>query len=186
MQRIRVPAGFVLLPFVLILARPSYISMLAGVPIAAAGLAMRAWAAGYLRKNERLATRGPYSYTRNPLYLGTLILGAGAAVCTGNPWLVGIFAVLYSLIYLPVMSAEVQTMRLTFPAEYPAYSREVPLLLPKFWARYQPLGPEHQGGDHSDELRFDSTLYFRNREYRAALGFAIVVVLLALKMLLLK
>jgi len=186
MQRIRVPLGFLVIPTMFILAHPSYGSMLVGVVISSAGLAMRAWASGYLRKNEKLATSGPYSYTRNPLYLGTLALGAGAAICTGNIWLVVLFAALYSVVYLPVMAAEVDTMRTKFPAEYGDYSRHVPLLLPRFWAAYRPTQNPANSAEPGAAGHFDVALYLRNREYRAGIGFVVVTGLLVLKMALLK
>src|SRR5262249_12879414 len=130
-QRIRVPAGFLLAPLLLIAARPNHVSVTVGCVIAVAGLGIRAWASGCLKKNEELATNGPYAYTRNPLYLGTLLLGLGVSVCTGSWWFASIFAVFYLLVYIPVMVAESETLRELFPDQYPAYSRRVPLLVPR-------------------------------------------------------
>jgi protein-S-isoprenylcysteine O-methyltransferase Ste14 len=181
MQRIRVPMGSVVVPAMFILAGPSYVSLLAGAPVAVAGLCIRAWASGYLKKNETLATAGPYSYTRNPLYLGTLILGLGASVCTGSIWLVGLFVILYCAVYLPVMMAEADTMRAIFPEQYEQYSRHVALLIPRSLFPFR--GPNKTISPDRVERRtgFDLALYVRNREYRAALGLAVIVALLALK-----
>jgi protein-S-isoprenylcysteine O-methyltransferase Ste14 len=184
-QRIRVPAGFFVLPAMLVFAHPTRSSLLLGVAIAALGLALRAWASGYLRKNERLTTSGPYSFTRNPLYLGTLILGTGAAICTGSIWLVVLFAALYSTIYLPVIIAEVDTMRGMFPVDYDDYSRRVPLLLPRIGTPYRAPDLQSRPNAGAEAGRFDISLYLRNREYRAALGFAAITALMLLKMLLL-
>src|SRR6266542_2512731 len=87
-QRIRVPAGFVLAPLLLISARPTLASLMAGAFVALIGLAIRAWASGHLKKNQELTTSGPYAHTRNPLYLGTFLLGTGVAVGGGAPWFV--------------------------------------------------------------------------------------------------
>lgn len=184
-QRIRVPAGFVALPAMLILARPTPSSLLAGGAVALLGLAMRAWASGYLRKNETLTTDGPYSYTRNPLYLGTLFLGLGAAICAGSPWVVALFGALYVLIYVPVMVAEVDTMIAMFPGEYGDYSRRVPLLVPRPGSSYHRSTEQRSGPNRSASTGFNLALYRRNREYRAALGFATVTVLLVVKMVVL-
>lgn len=142
-----------------------------GAIVAAVGLAIRAWASGYLKKDMELATAGPYAHTRNPLYLGTFLLGAGVAIGSGALWFVALFVALYLLIYVPVMQAEVESVRKLFPREYDDYARRVPLFLPR-------LTPYHAttGG-----RQFDVALYTRHREYRAAIGAALVLALLALK-----
>jgi protein-S-isoprenylcysteine O-methyltransferase Ste14 len=178
-QRIRVPAGFVLAPLMLIAARPGRLSMTAGSMVALVGLGIRGWASGCLNKNERLATSGPYAYTRNPLYLGTFFLGLGIAICTGSWWFACIFGVFYLLIYIPVMMAEAETLQDLFPDEYPAYSSRVPLLVPRFTR----LGSEPGSCPLSPEqvTPFDPSLYVRHREYRAALGLVAVLGILVLK-----
>src|SRR5437763_9324665 len=82
-QRIRVPAGLLQAPLLIIAAKPSPRTLLIGAAVALVGLLIRAWASGYLRKNMELATSGPYAYTRNPLYLGTFIMGGGIALASG-------------------------------------------------------------------------------------------------------
>jgi protein-S-isoprenylcysteine O-methyltransferase Ste14 len=164
----------VLAPLLLIAANPTPATLLIGAGLAVAGLAIRAWASGYLKKNQELTTSGPYAYTRNPLYLGTFILGAGVAICSGALWFVALFVLLYLVIYVPVMSAEAETMRKLFPQEYEDYSRHVPLFLP----RLTPYRPS------ADARRFEPALYLRHREYRAAFGFIVVFALLAAKLLL--
>src|SRR5947209_15369662 len=77
MQRWRVPLGFACAGLFLLLAKPMPLTLAAGGAVALAGLALRAWASGHIRKNARLAVSGPYAYTRNPLYLGSLVLGLG-------------------------------------------------------------------------------------------------------------
>ncbi len=74
-QRFRVPLGFLFAAIFLIFARPEIITLIIGGAIAVVGLLIRAWASGHIRKNQTLAVSGPYSYTRNPLYLGSFILG---------------------------------------------------------------------------------------------------------------
>lgn len=184
-QRVRVPAGFVLAPLLFIAARPSPGSLLTGGAVAAIGLAIRAWASGYLRKNEQLTITGPYAHTRNPLYLGTFLLGTGVALSAGTWWFTVLFITLYLFIYLPVMFAEAQTMRDLFPNEYEDYSKRVPL----FHLRLTPYrrGPDRQSRSESDPAvsGFDSSLYLRHREYRAAFGVLGVYALLAAKLVLL-
>jgi protein-S-isoprenylcysteine O-methyltransferase Ste14 len=171
-QRIRVPAGFILAPLLLIAARPTRSSLIAGAALALAGLTIRAWASGHLRKNQELSVTGPYAYTRNPLYLGTFIMGTGIAVATGALWFVAIFIGFYLLIYLPVMSAEADYMRELFPDDYQTYSRMVPLFFPRL-TRYRPPGFQN-----SALKSFDPSLYLRHREYRAAIGITFMLAFL--------
>src|SRR5215207_1648362 len=81
-QRLRVPMGFLLAPLLLIAARPTQVSLLAGLAISLLGLLIRAWASGYLKKNMELTITGPYAHTRNPLYFGTFIMATGIAIST--------------------------------------------------------------------------------------------------------
>src|SRR5579872_4844510 len=85
--RLRVPAGFVLVAAFGIFSKPTGHSLEIGLPVAMAGILLRAWAAGHLRKNQRLATGGPYAHTRNPLYIGTLIVAAGLVAASRSVWL---------------------------------------------------------------------------------------------------
>lgn len=178
-QRIRVPAGFVLAPLLLVSAEPSIVSIATGAAVSTAGLMIRAWASGYLRKNQELTTSGPYARTRNPLYLGTFVLGTGIAIAGGALWFVGLFMALYLLIYVPVMFAEAETMRGLFSEEYDHYSRHVPLFLPRVTAYRGPaLRP---GAGAPSDRRFDTSRYLKHREYRAAVGLAVVYAVLAAK-----
>ena len=185
-QRIRVPAGFVIAPLLLIVARPSINTLLIGAIVAVAGLATRAWASGYLMKNQELTTTGPYAHTRNPLYLGTLLLGTGIAISSGTWWFVAIFMAIYLFIYYPVMLAEADTMRDLFSEEYEHYRRHVPMLVPRLTAYVKPLKKKVKEPDKASRKRYDRARYMHHREYRAALGALIIYGLLIAKMLLIK
>jgi protein-S-isoprenylcysteine O-methyltransferase Ste14 len=165
--RLRVPSGFLLAAAFVWFAQPSMRSLVYGLPVSVAGLALRAWAAGHLAKNQRLATSGPYAYTRNPLYLGTLIVAAGLAVACRSAGLALLFAAVFLLVYLPVILLEEQHLRQLFP-EYADYARRVPSLLPR-----------RRGWPGSN--RFSRQLYWTNQEYKAALGFLAGVALLVWK-----
>jgi protein-S-isoprenylcysteine O-methyltransferase Ste14 len=155
--RLRVPAGFLLVAAFAWFADPSWRSLAFGVPISLAGLALRAWAAGHLAKNQQLAISGPYAYTRNPLYLGTLIVAMGLAIACRSLGLALLFAVVFVLIYLPAIMLEEQHLRELFP-EYPMYASKVCLLF-----------PGRRGSSGSERFRW--SLYLKNREYEAAFGF---------------
>src|SRR4051794_32844619 len=103
LQRIRVPLGFLFAALFIIFLRPTPLTLIVGGVVAFIGVAIRGWASGHIRKAERLATSGPYAYTRNPLYLGSFVLGAGFTIAAAVWWLVGLFIILYLGIYYPVM-----------------------------------------------------------------------------------
>ena len=159
--RLRVPSGFLLLTAFAWLSRPSEESLLRGIPVSLLGLALRAWAAGHLAKNQRLVDSGPYRHSRNPLYLGTLITAMGLAAAAQSWWVGGIFATVFVLIYLPVMELEEQHLRTLFPA-YNAYADSVPLLIPRF-------------PGIASAVKFSRALYLRNEEYQALAGFLLGV-----------
>ena len=179
MQRWRVPLGFLCAALFLLLARPRPLTLIVGGVVALCGLALRAWAAGHIRKNDRLATSGPYAFTRNPLYLGSFIMGLGFTLAAGHWWwlLGGMFVALFLGIYLPVMRVESATLAELFRDEFAAYVRHVPLFLPR-------LTPYRAGA--TSATKFDASLYLRYREYRAALGVLAAWGLLACKIWLLK
>jgi len=179
-----VPAGFVLAPLLFISARPTQGSLAAGAFIAIIGLAIRGWASGHVKKNQELTTSGPYAHTRNPLYLGTFLLGIGVAAGGGTLWFVGVFAAFYLMIYVPVMLTEAETMQALFSEEYEAYRRAVPLFVPRFtpYRASSQIGHNHT---RSEERQFDLALYMRHREYRAVVGFVAAYALLAAKLVIL-
>jgi protein-S-isoprenylcysteine O-methyltransferase Ste14 len=166
-----VPLSFVCAALFLLFARPRPVTLLAGITISFFGLLLRAWAAGHIRKNSALATSGPYAFTRNPLYLGNFLLGLGFTIGSGW-WPLGIlFAVLFLGIYLPVMRVESETLAQLFGESYQSYARGVPIFLPR-------VTPYRSG---EDKTEFDSSLYMRYREYRAALGLLVAWGLLVFK-----
>jgi protein-S-isoprenylcysteine O-methyltransferase Ste14 len=169
--RLRVPSSFLLVIVFGWLSHPTAISLGAGFLIAAIGLALRAWAAGCLAKNRQLASSGPYAYTRNPLYIGTLLVAAGLVVASRNVWLGILFAAVFAFIYLPVIQLEEQHLREIFP-DYAEYAAQVPALLPR-------LTPAPQ----KNPQPFRTSLYLKNKEYEAGAGFAAGMLFLLWKLL---
>jgi protein-S-isoprenylcysteine O-methyltransferase Ste14 len=170
-RRVRVPLGFAFAILYFWLARPTAPSILLGAALVVPGLLIRAVASGQLQKNERLATAGPYAYTRNPLYLGSLILSIGFALAARSWWIVGGIIVLFFAIYLPVIRAEEEFLRKRFP-QFEDYARRVPRLFPRVSASGNRAGA------------FSWELYRRHREYNATLGAAALLLAVVAKMLL--
>src|SRR3970040_2685623 len=112
--RLRVPFGYLIGIVYLVFSRPTFASLVAGSALAALGILIRGWASGHLRKSEALATSGPYAYTRNPLYLGSLLLVIGFAIAGRTPWLALLLLVAFFFFYLPTMAAVAQWMEKIF------------------------------------------------------------------------
>ena len=176
-RRIRVPLGFAFALLYIWFARPAWWSLAAGGAIAIPGLLIRAIASGHVRKNRELTTSGPYRYTRNPLYLGSLIIAAGFALCSRNGWIAAGLALIFLAVYLPVIGAEEQHLRSEFSA-FEEYSRSVPRLFPRF----SPT-PESAASSNSEEARFSRQLYLKHREYNSLLGAAGMLLALAAKII---
>lgn len=170
--RWRVPLGFALGAAYLVFAQPTLPLLIAGSIVALLGLGIRAYAAGYLEKDRSLTTGGPYAYTRNPLYLGSLLIGVGL-VLAGAQWALGVaFVIFFLFVYGPVMRREERNLRQRFGQEYEEYAAVTPLFLP----HGKPLKGLQQ--------KFEWRRYRRNREYEAALGYLIGIIFLAVKILL--
>jgi protein-S-isoprenylcysteine O-methyltransferase Ste14 len=168
-RRIRVPLGFGFAVVYLWLANPSAVAIASGSILVAAGVAVRAIASGQLRKNEELAITGPYSYTRNPLYLGSILIAIGFAVAAQSIWIWVLLLIFFVLIYIPVIRSEETFLRSAFP-DFESYARRVPRLVPR-WSG------ESLTADFSREL------YLKHREYNALIGAVLMMVALTVKML---
>lgn len=173
-NRFRVRTGLLVAVGVILLARPTWLSILAGVSISIVALSIRAWAAGHLRKEKELAISGPYRYSRNPLYLGNFLLGIGIVVGSWSFWVLLVLGAYYVLFYPPIIKRERERLRRLFPDQYEEYGKKVPLFLPSF-KRHSLVA---QG-------KFSFSLYKKNKEYRAILGSLLIWLVLAAKILLL-
>jgi protein-S-isoprenylcysteine O-methyltransferase Ste14 len=109
-----------------------------------AGLILRAWAAGYAGNHTRtsnieagkLATSGPYAFVRNPIYLGSIVLGIGMVGVIGDWRLSPLCIATFTALYFVIIPAEEEFLHSEHPLEYKVYCRNVRRLLPRFmpWA----------------------------------------------------
>jgi protein-S-isoprenylcysteine O-methyltransferase Ste14 len=169
-RRIRVPLGFVLAAAYIYLAKPSWLSIAVGVVIAFIGVSIRAAASGHVKKNTELTKTGPYAYVRNPLYVGSIVIAAGFAIAAMSTWIFVILALMFVLIYVPVIRSEEAFLRGTF-ADFDDYCRRVPRLVPRLTRAYEGTGS------------FSRELYLKHREYNALVGTAAMLAALVIKML---
>jgi protein-S-isoprenylcysteine O-methyltransferase Ste14 len=176
-RRIRVPLGFVFAGVFLWLAQPTWKTMLLSLLLVAPGVWLRAYAAGYVRKNAELTRTGPYAYTRNPLYLGSMMIAFGFAAAAAS-WIILIaLAVLFAAIYLPTIHSEELYLREHF-AGFNEYAEKVPRLLPRLTAASFPANENASGG------RFSWQQWLHHREYNALMGAGAIYLALAVRLLL--
>ena len=167
LQKIRVPAGFVLAAGVLYFAEPTRTSVLLGLPVAIIGALFRALAAGVIKKDAVIATSGVYAMTRNPLYFGSSLLACGFAIMSWNEIAAALLLVPFMVIYPTVILREEAHLERLFPDEFRSYRARVPRFFPRLSLNFPA------------SFSFDQYLY--NREYNTVLGFAGAMAVLVLK-----
>jgi protein-S-isoprenylcysteine O-methyltransferase Ste14 len=170
-SRYRVTAGWVVGVAVLLLARPRAASLAAGLLLAVLGEAVRLWASGHIEKTRALATGGPYAHSRNPLYLGSALLGLGVGVATASLAAVALVTLYFAAFYPAVMREEARFLAERFAGEFAAWAAAVPLFLPRLSA----------GGPRAS--RFEWSRVRKNREWRTAVAVPLFAVLLYLRSL---
>lgn len=176
-RRIRVPLGFVFAAVFLWLAKPTWQTMLASLVLVVPGVWLRAYAAGYVRKNAELTFTGPYSYTRNPLYLGSMMIAFGFAVAAASWIILVALAVLFAAIYIPTIQSEEGYLREHF-AGFDEYAAKVPRLLPRLTPAEFPANENASGG------RFSWQQWQHHREYNALMGAGAIYLVLAVRLFL--
>jgi protein-S-isoprenylcysteine O-methyltransferase Ste14 len=180
-RRIRVPLGFLsaaLYLFELLRRAPHPAAVAWSLALVLPGLALRAYASGYVKKNRELTVTGPYAHTRNPLYLGSMLIAAGFALALLSWPVAVVLALGFVAIYVPVIASEERFLRAAFPA-FDDYCQRVPRLIPRLTPAPHP-GTENAPGAGAGH--FSLSLYLQHREYNAGIG----VLLLYLSLLLLR
>jgi protein-S-isoprenylcysteine O-methyltransferase Ste14 len=169
LSRWRVPLGYLAGIAAFAFASPSLRSIAVGLPIALLGEVLRLWASGHIEKTSRLATGGPYAHSRNPLYLGSVLIALGAAVAAASVW-VAVAVVAYFLVLYPgVIREEAAFLAARFPEEYGEWAKAVP----PFFPRLSPAG--------AASSRFDWRRVARNREWRTLVAVPAAFILLGLR-----
>jgi protein-S-isoprenylcysteine O-methyltransferase Ste14 len=113
---------------------------LIGLLLAALGAFGRVWSSIYIEghKNKEIVDQGPYSVTRNPLYLFSLIGAAGLGLASCNPAVLLLLLAAYLLYYPGVISREEKKLRAKHGAAFEEYLARVPRILPRFSLFRQP------------------------------------------------
>ena len=173
---LRLAATWALVAALVWLAEPNPIGVTVGFVIAVLGEIVRFWAAGHLIKTKELITSGPYRYTRNPLYLGRLLILTGLCVMAELPyhanWIV--LAVGYAIFfgyYMPRKErVEPNRLKAEHGEPYERYFEAVPALFPT-------LRPYEQGSTAG----WSSERMMRNREHWMVVGILVISGLLLWK-----
>ena len=176
LNSLRVKAAWLFVVPFLLLSRPTTAALVSGAPLALAGLALRAWAAGTIRKDAQLATTGPYAHVRHPLYVGSFLLGLGVSLAGGYwSWSLA-FVLVFVAAYMRLVRGESDRLSELFGEAYRDYAAHVPAVVPRI-SRYSAAGGGVEGG-------FRWNRYFEHREWEAALGAASAYVVLWARVLL--
>lgn len=170
--KLRLPLGFVLGIAYLIWARPTLLTLIVGASVALAGVGVRAWASGHIVKNKVLAVTGPYAHTRNPLYFGSFLIGAGFAMAAHWGLLLVVIG-FWLLVYAPTMERERRNIHERFPEAYERYSANVPAFVPR-------INPWNDGA--AERGGFSPALYMKHGEWKAGLTYLLVVAWLAFRL----
>jgi protein-S-isoprenylcysteine O-methyltransferase Ste14 len=170
-QKLRVPVGTLMGIVFLLLMHPSRRSLMMGGVVALLGALLRIWAAGHIDKGRVLTRGGPYALTRNPLYLGSLLMAMGILLAGQGYWLLLPFFIFFLVIYYPVMKAEEQELLQGHGQAFLDYVGEVPFFFPR-------LQPSKAGSS-----KFLWSRVLKNREHRTVLGLLLAAAFLVLRIL---
>jgi protein-S-isoprenylcysteine O-methyltransferase Ste14 len=169
--RWRVRVGYPLAIAVLWFSRPTPRSIFLGALVGIWGLLLRAYAAGYLHKQEILTVTGPYARTRNPLYLGSALMALGAALAARSWISAGVLTAYFVIFYSAVMRKEEVELRERHGTAFDKYARVVPLFIPRLTTAK--ISPGEAGS-------FSFGQYKKNHEYQATIGFLLLLLVLLL------
>jgi protein-S-isoprenylcysteine O-methyltransferase Ste14 len=114
------------------------LSEMLGFGLLACACLWRIWCALFIAgtKNGELATTGPYSVVRNPLYIGTFLGMLGFGFAVEQPFLALALGLMFALFYPSVVAEEEKRLTILFGETYRAYCANVPRWMPE-WSRYQ-------------------------------------------------
>lgn len=210
LTQIRLKSVWLIVPLYLYFADPTageritppWLLIAIGAAIALAGGALRAWAAGTIKKNKVLSTHGAYAFTRNPLYLGSFLIGIGFAVASGRVSFLLFFLAFFAAVYSRTMSKEERRLEALFGAEYRRYAEAVPRFFPRIppFAAVRGVAQVETGGVMETDAEggvavaappavriavkppFELGRYLANREYQTLLGLSVMFLALAVKL----
>ncbi|HEY3487962.1 MAG TPA: isoprenylcysteine carboxylmethyltransferase family protein [Gammaproteobacteria bacterium] len=106
-----------------------------GMLLAFAGMLVRLWASGHVKKNKELATDGPYAFVRHPLYVGNILMLLGFSLASGLWWAVPVLVFFLWFYYPPAIEYEDMKLSRIFGESWHQWSAHTRALLPTFKGR---------------------------------------------------
>jgi protein-S-isoprenylcysteine O-methyltransferase Ste14 len=119
------------MPVFALLANPTRVLFVVGTVIAVLGLLVRLYASGYIVKNRDLATDGPYSLVRHPLYTGNLLTLVGFTIACGQWWAILVAALFWWFYYPTAIEYEDRKLRRIFGEPCAEWQRATPAVIPR-------------------------------------------------------
>ncbi len=168
-ERYRSFIGIVSLLATIYVAKPNAKSIAIGFFFIMLGTFFRAWSSGYINKNNELATEGPYSLTKNPLYFGNFILGIGIAIASNSLYGYIIFSVYYFIFFPALIIMENNRMKAKFGKKYEEWSKGLNTFFPSI--------------KKINFSGFNISYYMKNREYKVIYFSLFIVITLIFKAL---
>jgi protein-S-isoprenylcysteine O-methyltransferase Ste14 len=118
------------MPLFAFFSTPMPLLFMAGAFFVVLGSLVRVYASGFIVKNRQLATEGPYSLVRHPLYTGNLLILIGFTIACGL-WWAPLVAVAFWWFYYPTaIHYEDRKLHRIFGDSWARWSRTVPAVIP--------------------------------------------------------
>lgn len=130
-KSLRVPIGFFAGILFIWRANPTPKSFLIGTLFIFGGEFIRFISSGTLKKFEGVTRNGIYAYTRNPLYIGSFVMGTGACIIGKDVLFSAMFFTFFILLYGQVVIREEKYLIGHYGEEYVRYFKEVPRIFPQ-------------------------------------------------------
>jgi protein-S-isoprenylcysteine O-methyltransferase Ste14 len=153
----------------LILAKPTVLTILLGLPFIVGGAGIRIWSSGYIDKNKALIMDGPYALIRHPLYMGNFVIGLGFAIMAGEFSLLLVFLCAFGIIYLSTIMEEEKYLQELYGQQFSEYVREVPRFIPRL------------AGKNKDHMTFEWRRVRGHKEYKAWAAIGVCVIFMVFK-----
>ncbi len=187
-EKLKLLTLFALIGALVFLSHPTRLLFIFGAFTTVAGALVRIWAAGHLTRDQRLAVSGPYAHTRNPFYLGRLLVLLGFALMSGLPnawvWLILAGALAgFFFGYMPRKERrEGGRLEQLFGEQFRAYRKNVPSLFPRPTPYHDPFTTQKRAW--SRELFFGGNGQFSgNKELPTALATLVLIGLFLARLL---
>ena len=127
---LRQAIGLLLVAVCAYFARPDRGTVLVGLALVVVGQVFRIYAAGYIFKNKQLASTGPYSLVRHPLYLGNFIILIGFTIASANLYVAAVVVLFFLIWYPAAIAYEDSKLENIFGDDWREWSKNIRAIIP--------------------------------------------------------